>query len=132
MKQYNTIYPSIVAIYTAKQLIGMNKIRIPGPDASEKRRNDFEFPNTVMINGISEFSCEIFNKDEQFPNLKWFPIYYRKVRIIKVCEKSKERNEKIFYILDDLVSGRLNEYGYLKDDTILEMLKKYKYIEEEE
>ena len=37
---------------------------IPGPDSFERRRNDFEFPNTVLMNSISEFSCEIFNKDK--------------------------------------------------------------------
>ena len=123
----HTQYNTFAAIYTASHLIKLNRIRLPGPD-SFKKRNNFEFPNTVLMNGISEFSCEIFNKEEQTPSLTCFPIYYRKVRIIK------NKKEYIFYILDDLVKNKLDEYGYLNrnDNTIMEMLKKYKYLEEDE
>ena len=121
----HTQYNTFVAIYTASHLIKMGRIRIPGPD-SFNRRKDFEFPDTVLMNGISEFSCEVFNKDKQIPPLTCFPIFYRKVRIMNY------KKEYIFYILDDLIKGKLDEYGYLKarDNIILEMLKKYKYIEE--
>lgn len=122
----HTQYNTFVAIYTASHLIKIGRIIIPGPDSFERRRNNFEFPNTVLINGISEFSCEVFNKDKQIPPLTCFPIFYRKVRVMNYAK------EYIFYILDDLVKGKLDEYGYLKDKEgiILEMLKKYKYIEE--
>lgn len=122
--QYNTF----AVIYTAKHLVKMGKIRIPGPDSFASRRNErFEFPDTVLISGISEFGCEIFNKDEQTLQMTCFPIFYKKVRILK------NGDEFIFYILEDLIKGKMNEYGYLNDkgNDIIEMLKKYKYIEED-
>lgn len=124
----HTQYNTFVAIYTAEHLIKMGRIRIPGPDSFERRRREFEFPNTILMNGISKFSCEIHNKDVQNPSVTCFPIYYKKISILK------NKEIFIFYILEDLVKDKIDEYGYLndKDNTIIDMLKKYRYITEDE
>lgn len=120
-----TQYNNFSVIYTVDQLIQMNKIRIPGPDSF--RRDKFELPDTILMHGISEFKIGVFNEGEQETPLQWFPIYYKKVRL------TLDSTKYVFYILDDLVKDKLNEYCHPKDkndNTILEMLKKYKYIKE--
>lgn len=56
---------------------------------------------------------------------------YRKVILHKRYGKGPNDYKRFaFYILEDIVKDKFDEYGYLNDDTIVEMLKKYKYIEE--
>lgn len=119
----------LITIYTLDQLNLMHKIDL------KKRNESYE---------------DYFNNLPEVIQIQFFPDHMKKVvdgKIALCCVdvtyvkviihrrygiENKECKRFAFYILDDLVKGRLDDYGYLNDNTIIEMLKKYKYIEEDE
>lgn len=117
----------LITIYTLDQLNLMHKIDL-------KKRN--------------ESDEDYFNNLPEVIQIQFFPDHMKKVvkgKIAICCVdvtyvkviihrryviENRDCEQFAFYILDDLVKGRLDEYGYLNDNNIIEMLKKYKYIEE--
>lgn len=117
----------LITIYTLDQLNLMYKIE------SRKRNESYEdyfntLPEVIQIQFFPDHMKKVV---EGKIAICCVVVTYMKVIMLKRYGKNnKECKRYIFYILDDLVKDKLDEYGYLKDDTILEMLKKYKYIEE--
>lgn len=120
-----TNYTNINLIYTDQQLVSMGRIRLSnGKDPAREGWFINELPEMVGFVDISNFNYDPF-KGEQDVKINCIrPIY----KLVQVTLPNKK--QKAFYIISDLVDGKINKYGIPLDNTIYEMLKKYKYIEE--
>ena len=119
----------LITIYTLDQLNLMHKIDLKKRNES----NEDYFNNLPEVIRIQFFPDHMKKVVEGKIDICCVDITYVKVIIHRRYGiENKDCEHFAFYILDDLVKGRLDNYGYLKarDNIILEMLKKYKYIEE--
>ncbi len=119
----------LITIYTLDQLNLMHKINL------KKRNESYEdyFNNLPEVIQIQFFPDHMKKVVEGKIAICCVDVTYVKVIIHRRYGiENKDYEQFAFYILDDLVKGRLDDYGYLNDNNIIEMLKKYKYIEEDE
>lgn len=117
----------IVMVYTLEQLDLMYKIE------SRKRNESYQdyFENLPDVISILFLPDHMRKAIDGLIALGAIDLKYRKVFLHKRYGKGPNDYKRFaFYILEDIVKDKFDEYGYLNDDTIVEMLKKYKYIEE--
>lgn len=116
---------NINLIYTDQQLVEMRRITLKnGKDSKFDGWYIHDLPNMVGFRRIANFEYDSF-KDEQDVKIMGIHLIYKLVIITLPNNK-----QKAFYIISDLVDGKIDKNGYPLNSKIHEMLKKYKYIEE--